>query len=116
MADSIEALSSGSRQRARACARTRGHDARVCARAIALQRPRPGRAAPGRDDFERPLLKHHFGHVSGFGAPFAVPDLELHGLPFVERAKAVALDRGVVNEDVLLALRGNESIALLVVE
>ena len=46
----------------------------------------------------------------------ALDDVELHALVLVERAVAVGLDGGVVDEHVLPAVHGDEAVALLVVE
>jgi len=54
--------------------------------------------------------------VQGFWALPAGADLELHGLALVEASVALALDVGVVDEDVLFTFYGEEPVALFTVE
>src|SRR5262252_2082413 len=55
-------------------------------------------------------------HVRGFCASFTRLDFEFHLLPLMERSESTALDGGEVHEHVRLPLRGNETVALPVVE
>ncbi len=57
------------------------------------------------------------GNVLGRGALLALDYVELHLLAFGKRLEAAALDRGVVNEAILLPVRrGDEAEALVIVE
>src|SRR5258706_10825769 len=55
-------------------------------------------------------------HVRGLQALGALDQIELDGGAFRKRAKARALDRGIVDENVLAILAGDEAEALGVVE
>src|SRR5207237_7981395 len=56
------------------------------------------------------------GDVRGLEPRRALRDLERYPLPLVQRAEPAAGDRGVVNEDVLPLVRGDEAVSLLTVE
>src|SRR6185295_16579149 len=56
------------------------------------------------------------GDVAGLRALGAVDDFELHGLALFERTESVALNGGIVNENVTAAVPLNEPVALGVVE
>src|SRR5262245_42044261 len=55
-------------------------------------------------------------HVRGFCASLTRLDFEFHLLPLMERSESTALDGGEVHEHVRLPLRGDETVALPVVE
>src|SRR5215510_8830660 len=55
-------------------------------------------------------------HVRGFCASLACLDFEFHLLPLMERSESTTLDGGEVHEHIRLPLRGNETVALPVVE
>src|SRR5688572_12271403 len=57
-----------------------------------------------------------FGHVRRLTAALAGDDIELDPFALVQRAKARALDRGEVDEDVLARAVGDETEALGLVE
>src|SRR6266487_1233139 len=62
------------------------------------------------------LLALQRPYVGGLGALRPLGDVELDGLPLLERAVAGRLDRAEVHEDVRAGLRRNEAIALFGVE
>ena len=77
---------------------------------------RPGAVgASGRADFGR-AASDQSCDVGGLSAPLTLLDVELHAFAFVEGSKAVAFDGGKVNENVLLVLRRDESIAFRIAE
>ena len=57
-----------------------------------------------------------FADVQGLGALSACADLEFDGLTLIEAAEAAALNVGVVDEDIVVAVTGDEPVTLFVVE
>jgi len=55
-------------------------------------------------------------NVLGLPALWAFGHVELHGLPFLQAAKASSLNRGEMHEDILPILTADETIAFGVVK
>src|SRR5580765_260879 len=82
---------------------------------IKAEGPESGAARP-RSQALRPGMWLDLGDVAGLRALGAVDDLELHCLALFERTEAVALNGGVVHEDVTASVALDEPVALGVVE
>ena len=55
-------------------------------------------------------------NVLGLPALWPLGHVELHGLPFLQAAKAASLNSGEMHEDILPILTANEALALGVVK
>lgn len=64
----------------------------------------------------RPAVASDFGDVLGLGALGSRLYFEFYCVPFGQRTETVALDAGVMDEDVLSTILLNEAEALLIVE
>src|SRR5512135_2973198 len=75
--------------------------------------PRPWGLGPGG---LRAQPSDQANDVRGFGSAVARSHIEFHLFAFMKSTEPIAFDRRVVNEDLLLAFRGDKAISTLVTE
>lgn len=63
-----------------------------------------------------PLNVLQFSHIGRLGTALSFDNVELDLLPFFQSAIAVAVNCGIMDEDVVSAIHSNESVTLLAVE
>jgi hypothetical protein len=58
----------------------------------------------------------HFGDFGCLGALWSLDNFELHRVPFLQSAVAIASDGGIVNENVWAIIAPDEAISLGIIE
>src|SRR6478609_10862744 len=81
-----------------------------------MRGPRRRSAAPGAPTGRMRLVRSSLADVRRLQPLRALDDVELDPLPFLQGPEPVGVDGGVVDEDVLAALLGDEAEALRIIE